>query len=159
MKAIDYAPYPAVENYGDMSRESFDSYYAKWPQELSSIPKEIVEDWIYRHWSCFKNHWIKLEPHRWEFELSVFSNEQILAIDHVGSWIQELDAEGVEYVGNFPRSKTRLAKYMIESGTFPVPIIVAMNAGHVIHPRSHHERMKSPFQLIEGHADLPVSEE
>jgi hypothetical protein len=90
----------------------------------------------------------------WDFELKNFSSDQIMAIDHVGKWIEELDAEGVEYVGGFPRSQTGLAKYMLEHGTFPVPIIVAENSGHVVHPRSNREKMKVPFQLIEGHCRL-----
>ncbi len=148
------AQYPAPKNYGNFDTESFDSYYSRWPSGLSTIPREVVEDWIYRHWYCFRDDWMKLHPHNWSYRLVDFSNEQILAIDHVGEWIQELDAEGVEYVGGFPRSETRLARYMLEFGTFPVPIIVAENAGHVIHPRSNHERMKVPFQLIEGHCRL-----
>jgi hypothetical protein len=145
---------PPVKGYGDIEVESFNDYYSRWPSALSAIPKSIVEDWIYRHWRDFNNHWIKLEPHKWTFQCLNFSNLEIRSIDHIGTWIPELDAEGVEFVSEAPRSKTRLARYMLSNGTFPVPILVAKNAGHVMHPRSAREPMKDPYQLIEGHSRL-----
>lgn len=146
--------YPPVKGYGDFEVESFNDYYARWPDHLSSIPRSVVEDWVYRHWQDFKNHWAAMQPHQWGFERASFSNSEILSIDHIGTWISELDAEGVEYVTGKPRSRTKLAQHMLANGTFPVPIIVARNAGHVQHPRSGGERMKEPYQLIEGHCRL-----
>jgi hypothetical protein len=146
--------FPPVRHYGDINGESFEVYYARWPKTLSNIPRPVVEDWIHRHWSDFHRDWIKLRPQDWIFELSDFTSTQIHSIDHIRTWIPELDAEGVEFVGNAPRSRTRLAQYMLANGTFPVPIIVAKNAGHIIHPRSGGEHMKEPYQLIEGHSRL-----
>ncbi len=146
--------YPAVKGYGDYVVESFEDYYARWPAELSKIPKMVVEDWIYRHWSCFSNRWIPLQPHLWKYEIALLTCEEILSIDHVLTWIQELDAEGVEYVTGKPRAQSRLAQFMLTNGTFPLPIIVAQNAGHAIYPQSGNLRMKEPLQLIEGHCRL-----
>lgn len=146
--------YPPVDRYGDIDRETFESYYAKWPASLSGIPKDVVEHWIYRHWRCFEERWVSLAPHTWSFRMVVFSNEEIMAIDHVLSWIADLDAEGVEYVSGAPRSRSPLAQFMLANGTFPVPIIVAEDAGHVVAPRSGGRPMKTPLQLIEGHARL-----
>ncbi len=146
--------YPAVRKYGDIDMESFESYYARWPAAFSAIPKLVVEDWIYRHWGDFSDYWIDLEPHNWIYESKRFSSADILKIDHISTWIRELDAEGVEYVSNAPRSRTRMAQFILTNGTFPVPILVAKNAGHVIHPRSAKEPMKEPLQLIEGHCRL-----
>lgn len=146
--------YPEVTNYGDIEMEPFESYYSRWPGTLSSIPKPIVEDWIYRHWRDFSEHWINLNPHKWSYELLPLPTSAIIAVDHIGTWIHDLDSEGVEYVGGAPRSKTKLARFMLANGTFPVPIIVAKNAGTIIHPRSKGEFMKEPYQLIEGHCRL-----
>jgi hypothetical protein len=95
-----------------------------------------------------------LEPHRWTFELVEFANAENLAIDHVGNWIAELDAEGIEFVNDFPRARGRVGRYMLAHGTFPLPIIVAESAGHIVLPGSRGEHMKSPLQLIEGHTRL-----
>ena len=146
--------YPPVRRYGDIDSEEFDDYYARWPNGLSSIPKQIVQDWIHRHWRDFRDHWIDLDPHTWRYQSELFSNTDILTIDHIGTWIPELDAEGAEYVSGAPRSKTRMARYMLQHGTFPVPILVARNSGHIVHPRSAREPMKEPFQLLEGHCRL-----
>jgi hypothetical protein len=146
--------FPAVRHYGNIQAESFEEHYARWPAALSGIPRGIVQDWIHRHWSDFRRHWVKLTPHRWSFELASLSNDQVLSIGHVGTWISELDAEGVEFVTGKPRSRTRLAQFMLENGTFPVPIIVARDASHMVHPRSGGELTKAPYQLIEGHARL-----
>ena len=146
--------YPPVRNYGDIDVESFESYYARWPKILAEIPKGVVEDWVHRHWRDFRNHWVDLEPHMWRYELELFSCGDILRIDHIGTWIRELDAEGVEYVSGAPRSQTRMAQFMLKNGTYPVPILVAKDAGHVVHPRSAREPMKAPLQLIEGHCRL-----
>lgn len=137
-----------------MDVESFEDYYAKWPTNLEGIPKSVVEDWVYRHWHCFRSRWIGLAPHKWTYRSVLFSSAQIMTIDHVLSWIPELDAEGVEFVTGAPRSKTRLGQFMLANGTFPVPIVVAENAGHIICPRSGNARMKEPLQLIEGHTRL-----
>ncbi|WP_231602673.1 hypothetical protein, partial [Herbaspirillum chlorophenolicum] len=66
-------PYPLVRGYGNIEREPFDSYYEHWLQELSNIPKPIVEDRIYRHWNCFEERWSQLAPHTWEYSLETFS--------------------------------------------------------------------------------------
>jgi hypothetical protein len=148
------AAYPSVKAWGDPEKESFESYYARWPPGLQSIPELVVKDWIYRHWRDFSRYWVPLQPHMWSFTLTAFSNDEIMAIDHVANWIPELDLEGEEYVSGAPRSQARFARYMLSNGTFPLPPIVAKDAGHVVHPRGHGERMKVPLQLIEGHCRL-----
>ena len=72
-------------------------------------------------------------------------NIEILGIDHISSWIKELEAEEVEYVGGTPRSKSRSAQHMLKYGTSAIPILVAKSAGHVIYPRSAKEAMTPPF--------------
>ena len=146
--------YPPVVGYGDFEVESFDSYFSKWPKSLSNIPIGVVQDWIYRHWRDFSSYWLDLKPHQWSFELTQLTTEKIHSIDHISTWINDLDVEEVEYVNGFQRGRGKLAQYMLSNGIFPVPIIVAKNAGHIVHPRSNGEMMKAPFQLIEGHSRL-----
>ena len=153
-KPSNWTIYPPVIGYGEEDVETFDDYFARWPANLSSIPKDVIRDWIYRHWGEFNHHWSHLHPHTWSYELEQFSNDEILSIDHISNWMANLDAEGIEYVSDTPRSKTDLAQYMLNNGTFPIPILVAKNAGHVIYPHGGGEHMKDPLQLIEGHSRL-----
>ena len=47
------------------------------------------------------------------------------------------------------------AEFMMKSGTFPVPIIVAHNAGNQLHHKSFNgEFMLEPYHLIEGNRRL-----
>ncbi|EGQ8541112.1 hypothetical protein [Vibrio parahaemolyticus] len=145
--------YPEVKNYGDFEVESFESYLKRLPKDLSAIPPNVIEQWVYRHWDDFKA-WIDLKPHLWSYELCEFTNEEIMGIGHVDDWIEQLDAEGVEYVTGLPRSQAFVGNYMTNSGSFPEPIIVAKDSGHVVHPKSFGENMVAPLQLIEGHSRL-----
>lgn len=146
--------YPPVLGYGDQKTESFDDYYARWPSELSSIPQQVVQDWIYRHWSCFNSYWAATKPHLWAYRLEAFTNAKILTIQHPEGWTQSLEDESAEYVAGKPRSHAPFAKYLLTNGTFPLPILVAEDAGHVRHPRLRGEVMKEPYQIIEGHRRL-----
>jgi hypothetical protein len=146
--------YPPVIDYGEDEMETFDYYFARWPKSLSSIPKEVIQDWIYRHWPQFNEYWSALRPHTWSYKRVQFSADELLTIENVSPLMLELDAESLEYEQGGVRSETPLADYMFANGTFPMPIIVAENAGHVVHPRGDGEQMKVPFQLIEGHSRL-----
>ena len=146
--------YPVVIDYGEVECESFESYYGRWPSDLEPIPRCVVEQWIYRHWSDFQE-WIPLEPHHWAWNRRSLSNDEVLQIGHVGDWIEHLLAKGKEFVSADLASGTQLDLYMRTHGTTPAPIIVAENAGHVLHPKGFStDFMKEPFQLIEGHKRL-----
>lgn len=145
--------YPEVENYGDINQESFQSYYVKWTDNLSSIPKCIVEQWIHRHWNNFQE-WRILNPHKWKYELKELSNYEILKIEHQGKWINDLHMEGKTYFNNGRRRNSPISKFMLENGTTPKPIMIAINRGSVIYPKVKNTYMKEPYQLIEGHTRL-----
>ncbi|AZR39528.1 hypothetical protein [Marinobacter salarius] len=151
---MDEIVYPEVIGYGGEDPELFQDYYARWPDELRAIPRCVVEHWIHRHWDDFHD-WIGLAPHEWTWECRELTNEEILEIGHFGDWIEQLHAEGAEYVSNTRRAETFIGTYMREYGTTPVPMIVAENAGHVLHPKGFDDDyMKEPYQLIEGHSRL-----
>lgn len=144
---------PQVTNYGDFNQEKFESYYAKFPNYLKNIPKDVVENWIYRHYDDFIE-WIPLNPQNWIYELKDFTNEDILTISHILDWMPELKAEGLEYVSGGKRANHYVGKYMLSHGTTPSPIIVGENIGHLYHPNQKSILMKNPYQLIEGHKRL-----
>ncbi|MGM0785988.1 MAG: hypothetical protein ACQEUM_17985 [Pseudomonadota bacterium] len=151
---MDEFVFPEVKGYGGYNPEDFEDYYRRWPDELQTIPKCVVEQWIHRHWDDFQD-WIALNPHKWSWERREFTNQEILKIDHFGDWIEQLHSEGTEYVSAKPRSETFVGGYMLEHGTTPVPMIVAEYSGHAVHPKGFKDDyMKEPYQLIEGHSRL-----
>ncbi len=146
--------FPLVKNYDSLSPELFENYYQKWPQALNHIPKEVVETWIYRHWSDFKD-WLPLQPESWGYELCEFTNEQIMEIGHVNNWPLQFRSWGRELLQGQHRKTTWLGKYMLEQGTTPTSIIVGKNFGFFSHPiECGDQQMKEPYQLIEGHMRL-----
>lgn len=145
---------PVVKRYDSPERESIDSYIARWPKQFSNIPPCVIENWIHRHNPQFINDWPALNPSSWRFNLREMSSSQIMAIQHLDGELEHWD-----YIGNkFLETKDEnqyLARYMAKHGTFPCPIIVAVNAQGVLHPKSRPgEFMKTPMQLIEGHRRL-----
>lgn len=142
---------PPVKGYGGFDVEQFDEYYARWPKELDNFPRCVVENWVYRHWSDFENLWLERDIERFEFIRVELTNAEVLEILHVGDWLETLDYWGDELFRNKVRRETWLAKYMLEHGTWPAPIIVATNVMGLEHPRG---LPMHPNQLIEGHMRL-----
>ena len=145
---------PAVEGWGDtLGSEPFETYIQNWPQTLSNFPESVIRQWVYRHWRDFQNRWIGWDLPRFRFVEATYTNDEIMAIDHISDWLNTLDFWGDELFTNKMRQSTWLATYMLEHGTSPEPIMVAVNAGGLKHPDRGFP-MKSPLQLIEGHMRL-----
>lgn len=142
---------PRVENYGDSDVESFGDYYSRWPAHLSNFPSCVVENWVHRHWDDFEYYWLGRNIEQFRFELGGYTNPAIMEIGHVGDWLETMDYWGDELFRDDLRRDTWLAKFMLEHGSTPSPIIVATNVAGFEHPSSG--RMQ-PLQLIEGHMRL-----
>lgn len=141
----------APRNYEEPSEvEPLSSYLSSWPAEYSNVPAIVIETWIYRHWSEFQE-WLPLNPLEWQYEPATLSNDEIMTVRHPGQFAKTLEFWGSDLISGQNRKSTRLGKYMLESGTTPVPIIVAKNAGGWAHPRKQELLMCEPLQIIEGH--------
>ncbi|SOU11900.1 hypothetical protein LMG19145_03028 [Xanthomonas arboricola pv. fragariae] len=142
---------PEVNGYGGSGIESFEEYFARWPLELGNFPRDVVENWVYRHWQDFGRHWLDRDLSRFEFHLVELTNSEVMGIGHIKDWMQTLDYWGDELFRCASRSATWLAKSMLDYGTSPAPIIVAPQASGMYHPAG--EPMHGT-QLIEGHLRL-----
>ncbi|OEZ56019.1 hypothetical protein JAB5_42960 [Janthinobacterium sp. HH103] len=143
---------PAPHRHGTFDQEPFADYMRRWPVHFAHVPEAVIETWIYRHWNDFQA-WLPMEPLSWEYAVVSMSNEEILSIGHVSDWPKTLRGWGDDLFDGKHRLNTWLGRYMLASGTMPAPIIVAVNAGSHVHPREH-EKMRAPYQLIEGHLRL-----
>lgn len=145
---------PIKENSDFEAEESLESYLEKWPDELDNIPECVIEQWCYRHNEIFIESWSGYQPENWSFELIEFDNDEIFEIEHLDGELDHYDYVGNEFIQH-PYKRDYVANYMLEHGTFPQPIIVAIDGGEFEHPRSHPgEYMKEPYHLIEGHTRL-----
>jgi len=142
---------PSVKGYGEYEIEPYEEYRKRWPDGFDRFPEDLIEHWVHRHWREFSNYWLPAGALEWDYEIRVFSNRNILEICHYGDWLDTLDYWGEELFKNRIRRETWLAKYMLEHGTTPVPVVVFEKGGAVDHPRSPADKFCEPFQLIEGH--------
>lgn len=150
--SVGAARIPAPHRHGTFDQESFADYMNRWPAHCAQVPETVIETWIHRHWNDFQA-WLPLKPQSWEYAVLSLSNEEILLIEHVSDWITTLDYWGNELFDGKTRRDTWLGGYMLDSGTTPAPMIVALNASAHVHPREH-KNMCAPYQLIEGHMRL-----
>ena len=137
------------------SDETFESYYLRWPQCLSHFPKCVVRQWAYEHNAIFLEKWSKYDLVNWRFSLVNFSKDNLSKIDHFPDEREQYLAKGkcwLETQGHAEFGEVNVAIYMIRHGTFPRPIIVGTNGGHLEHPKSRPgEMMVEPYQILEGH--------
>jgi hypothetical protein len=142
------------ENWGTFEVEPFADYHGRWQEVFGHLPPLVVETWIYRHWREFQQ-WLPLRPLEWRYEVRVLSSDEVMEIDHLGDWMKMIDLWGDDLFNGMHRKNTWLGRFMLEAGTTPAPVIVALNAGAWAHPHEHlSPLMREPYQLIEGHMRL-----
>lgn len=144
---------PIPIGYDTFEVEPFAEYRVSLPSVFNRVPDLVIETWIYRHWSDFRS-WLKLNPLNWRYSLTSLSSEEILKISHVNDWPDTLRYWGDDLLDGNSRKTTWLGRYMLKHGTTPTPMIVAVGAGAIEHPRELGYTMKEPYQIIEGHMRL-----
>lgn len=153
-RSYEYAEIPTVHHIDDFSVESFKSYFARWPKRLGNIPKDVVEQWVYRHNESFLEMWSSFKPERWSFRRTKLTTKQFLEISHLPGEVNHYESVGIRCINQTPATEY-VANYMLKNGTFPKPIIVATAATHLIHPRGKQfNEYMTMNQLIEGHRRL-----
>lgn len=145
---------PRRNDPSDFEQESLESYLDRWPDELSNVPEDVIEHWLYRHNEQVEDFCEVYDLGAWNFEIQSFDNEKIFEILHFEDELEKLDATGERLIAEgMPGYDT--GDYMLENGTFPCPIIVAhMAGGHSHHKGIGDETMLEPYHLIEGHRRL-----
>ena len=140
------------KNWGSFEVEPFKEYYERVGKSFSNIPICVFENWIHRHWRNFEDDWLDLDPKSFLFQSADIDNYELVAISHVSDWMRTLNGWGDDLFKNKERRETRLAKYVIANGTWPVPIILLKNQNGYNHKRLGN--LAKPIQLIEGHMRL-----
>ncbi|TPG51036.1 hypothetical protein EAH75_06470 [Rhodanobacter glycinis] len=146
---------PAVLGYGDFHVEPFIEYVLRWPTELEAFPRCLIENWVYRHWSQFRDDWMPQGALEWLYEKETLSNDEIMQIAHFENDLRTMDYWGDQLFVDKMRRDTWLANFMLGYGTSPVPILVLRAGTDVRHPRAlDGEKILEPFQIVEGHMRL-----
>ena len=104
----------------------------------------MIEHWIYRHSEDIRIQWGEYLCSGVDFIEKVYSVEDVLSIDK-----HDMDLDFLDQCDGYVQN------YIYKHGSFPQPIIVAVDPGHINHPMDP-GKMKSPKQLIEGNTRLKV---
>jgi hypothetical protein len=146
---------PEVLEHENGKKEGFNDYIKRWPTELTNFPKCLVEHWVYRNWPDFIE-WLPLNVLYWKYEKRILTNDEIITRIKPFTIKEETLVDwGKKLFSDSYRQSSCLAKYMLENGTTPAPILVLKNNGKIIHPdsTSKNQEIFDPqiLQLIEGH--------
>lgn len=146
---------PPRNDPSDFQIESFEDYYARWPNELAHVPESVVRMWMWEHNDQVIEFFDQCyDIDRWSFRLEKLDNKKILEVRHFADELEKLDDIGDRLIKGLLVGYNT-AEYMLENGTFPCPIIVVENGGQYEHHRSHPgEKMLEPYHLIEGNRRL-----
>lgn len=146
--------------HSGINPEPFSSYYSRWPYRLNNFPKEVIEEWVYRHYPNFLDWYQMYDVSEWIFELRTLTNQEIERIEHLEGELKHWLNLGEDWLnphGLHQHYEIWLRSHMLKNGTFPTPIIISEDAGNKLHPKSRSygdDYMKEPLQLIEGHKRL-----
>ena len=126
----------------------FDEWWARVSKSYPTVPKDVAEQWLHRHWG--HSHFGFLVSDDYVFELVNFDPEEILNI-----WnFSNKDVQEAKKTGAYRLTQNFWVRnYMVETLKFPRPIIVLDNLDNHIEEiidRPHwlkgHQKI-----LVEGH--------
>lgn len=140
-------------NQLDDPTESPSEYARRVQKQLPNFPESVITQWFYDHHHCIREHsW--LDYPSLKFNLAEVGTEFFALTclrDH------EIVTQYRDYFlqGTDSRRMYRLANYIEEKGTWPVPPIIFDNTeGGIVSPRGF--RYSTPYDLLEGHHRMAV---
>ncbi|MBK5275826.1 MAG: hypothetical protein JJE30_12330 [Desulfuromonadales bacterium] len=106
--------------------ESSEEYYQRVSPQLPNFPPEVVSQWLFHHFDSVMHRYSWLDFRSLVFSPQTWSTEDILA--KVTAW-NETAVENWKkaLLTNQGFQSSRLGRYMISEGTWPVPPIIFNN--------------------------------
>ncbi|MBZ0218539.1 MAG: hypothetical protein K8F25_18425 [Fimbriimonadaceae bacterium] len=136
------------EGYGDHLVEPFEAWWGKHSKELSHLPKEVLKQWVYRHWSDSIATFLPLE------RLSC-SEEVWPAIDFIekvgtlrGNEPMDPEHDYDAFSGRLDGRKKPVAIALDQGEWDYAPIVLSTPDGFIDGIQEH---IITPYFLIEGH--------
>lgn len=144
MKRLNKIPRP------DCMKENPEEYFQRVNQHLPNFPPEVVSQWLFHHFDSVMHRYSWLDFHALVFSLQTWKAEDILA--KVTAWNETA-------VENWKKAlltdqgfqSSRLGRFMISEGTWPVPPIIFNNFTEIKMPDGSEI---AEWELIEGHHRL-----
>ncbi|WP_185881243.1 hypothetical protein [Cetobacterium sp. 2A] len=128
--------------------ESFEGYFERIHNILPNWPKEVLEEWLYRHNDQIDDYFF-LQFDKFKFSLEKWNNKKI--INEINSYKMEhiIDPLGLQILD---KPSSFLQKYIYKNGTWPSPIIILKNKKSIL--VKNNEMLGNPHHLLEGHLRL-----
>lgn len=135
------------DRYDPYKKEPFDVFYKKVHRLLPNLPADVLEQWAYRHFSCFMSLFDRgMQIDNFDFSIEKWNIDRILQIQDADDFYGH--GIGKEIVTN-PFSW--LMNDMRKHGTWPKAIIVYDTLESRNNGRFPYQK---PYHLIEGHRRL-----
>jgi hypothetical protein len=133
-----------------LEKESFETYKRRVGSLASNIPDCVLENWIYRHYTCVVSDYSFLNFNKMQFAKEKWSKEDIY---HLIKSYNEGLIDKLGYQLYKRNNKSWLQDYMLKHMTWPVPIIVLENK-ESFYLNEKDMKLGVPFHLLEGHLRL-----
>ena len=139
----------------------FEEWWPAVQRSFPHVPEEVARDWVHRHWNHSPFGWLPSAPYR--FRLIDWPAKRVCEIrtiwnDYAADPTQPI-AHG-RYLVEEHRVQLgyKLADYMVEHGTFPVPPVMLDNSdGHLTNERGSSVVYPAGFILVEGHRRFNIA--
>ena len=137
---------PFLDDAGHVVEER-SAHFQRVSRLLPNFPENVLGQWIYEHWNDVgRFDWINFP--RLEFRTESWTTEQIKSCGAATHPFVELHRRHFE-TGEGGRRTNRIARYMQQHGTWPVPpLFVENQAGSIKYPDGG--LFCKPFHPIEG---------
>lgn len=147
----DYCPWPdelKPVGYGDIRVEDFDSWWARNRLEFHGLPKELVEQWIYRHWKVSVAKFIPIDGLGYREEL--WDPSDFIAKVGTVRGTEPLDPihDFRVFSGQVGGEKLSTAKALDTGKWDYAPIVLETPDGFIDFTGTY---IETPFFLVEGH--------
>jgi hypothetical protein len=148
---------PAFDEGGGVATP-FEEWWPRVRASFPNVPEEVARQWLHRHWRHSPFSWLKSADYN--FEKVTWPSGELSSIRYrINEFADSTDLQmqfGKQLLAAHERHGIWLAEYMLDTGLFPVPIIVADNRdGHLVdHAYKDSNYFPKTYVLIEGHRRL-----
>lgn len=137
--------------YGDFNVEPLEDYLARVKELAPQYPDCILKQWFHRHWDCVRSDWAWIGLPWLRFHREFWSTDRIYS-NLSYSNKKNVDSWSAQFRNDRRLRESYLGEFMLEHGTWPVPIIIVHNNAGLTMPNGI--PLTSPYDLLEGHHRL-----
>jgi hypothetical protein len=151
---------PPKNERGNIDLEKFGEWWSWAQTEFPTVPENAAHYWLHENWGVSPYSYMK--SRNYEFEAVKWPSIRLRELLSESDDFDPEHTSGLRYGYHQCHNNefgiiAPLAKYMMEFGRFPEPIVILDNQdGHLQKEYDDADRVPTGFVLIEGHTRLDV---